>query len=49
VEARGELTRGMLVVDVRPQPAGPANARIATDVSVGEVRQYIDRTLKQAT
>jgi inosine-uridine nucleoside N-ribohydrolase len=49
VETRGELTRGMLVVDVRPQPTGPANARIATDVSVGEVRQYIDRTLKQAT
>jgi len=48
IETRGELTRGMMVVDTRPQPAGPANARIATDVSVGEVRQYIERTLKNA-
>ncbi|MDB5312232.1 MAG: nucleoside hydrolase [Gemmataceae bacterium] len=48
VEARGELTRGMMVVDTRPQPAGPANARVATDVSVGEVRQYIDRILNGA-
>ncbi len=48
VETLGELTRGMLVVDVRPTPAGPPTARVATDVSVGEVRQYIDRTLKAA-
>ncbi|MFO0798080.1 MAG: nucleoside hydrolase [Gemmataceae bacterium] len=48
VEVRGELTRGMLVVDVRPKPAGPPTARVATDVSVGEVRQYIERTLKAA-
>lgn len=48
VEARGDLTRGMLVVDVRPTPAGPPTARVATDVAVGEVRQYIERTLKSA-
>lgn len=48
IETRGELTRGMMVVDTRPQPAGPANARIATDVSVGEVRQYMERILKSA-
>jgi inosine-uridine nucleoside N-ribohydrolase len=48
VETRGELTRGMMVVDTRPQPSGPATARVATDVSVGEVRQYIDRILKAA-
>lgn len=48
VETRGDLTRGMLVVDVRPNPAGPPTARVATDVSVGEVRQYIERTLKAA-
>jgi purine nucleosidase len=48
VEARGDLTRGMLVVDVRPTPAGPPTARVATDVAVGEVRQYIERTLKAA-
>ena len=48
VESRGELTRGMMVVDTRPQPAGPTNSRVATDVSVGEVRQYIERILKNA-
>jgi inosine-uridine nucleoside N-ribohydrolase len=48
IETRGELTRGMMVVDTRNQPAGPANARVATEVSVGEVRQYIDRILKNA-
>jgi len=48
VETRGELTHGMLVVDTRPTPVGPANAHVATDVSVGEVRQYMDRILKNA-
>jgi inosine-uridine nucleoside N-ribohydrolase len=48
VETRGELTRGMTVVDARPNPAGPANARVATAVAVPEVRQYIDRILKGA-
>lgn len=48
VETRGELTRGMMVVDTRSRPAGPPNARIATDVLVAEVRQYIDRILKAA-
>ena len=48
IETRGELTRGMMVVDTRIRTVGPANARIATDVSVGEVRQYIDRILKAA-
>jgi len=49
VEARGDLTRGMLVVDSRAQPAGPPNARVVTDVLVGEVRHYIERILKGAT
>lgn len=49
VEARGDLTRGMTVVDTRPTPAGPPNARIAADVAVAEVRQYITRILKGAT
>ncbi len=48
VETRGELTRGMVVVDTRPHPVGPANVQLATGVSVGEVRQYIDRILRQA-
>lgn len=49
VETRGELTRGMTVVDVRANPAGTPNTRVATGVAVGEVRQYIERTLNNAT
>ncbi|MCE9561665.1 MAG: nucleoside hydrolase [Planctomycetes bacterium] len=49
VETRGELTRGMTVVDARPTPALPPNSRVATSVSVAEVRSYILKTLKQAT
>jgi inosine-uridine nucleoside N-ribohydrolase len=49
IETRGELTRGMLVVDVRPQVTRPPNVRIATDVIVGDVRQYITRTLNSAS
>ena len=49
VESRGELTRGMTVVDTRPQPAGPANARVVNDVAVADVRHYMERILKQAT
>jgi inosine-uridine nucleoside N-ribohydrolase len=48
VETRGELTRGMTVVDTRPAPAAGPNARIATGVAVAEVRAYIDRTLRAA-
>lgn len=47
VETMGELTRGMLVVDARGQPTGPPNVQIATGAAIGEVRQYIDRILKQ--
>lgn len=49
VETRGVLTRGMTVVDTRPTPAGPANARVATGVAVADVREYILKTLKNAT
>ena len=48
VETRGELTRGMMVVDSRPRPAGAANVQLATGAAIGEVRQYIERILKQA-
>lgn len=48
VETRGELTRGMTVVDARPTPAGGPNARVATGVAVADVREYIIRTLNQA-
>jgi inosine-uridine nucleoside N-ribohydrolase len=48
VETRGELTRGMTVIDTRSSPAGAPNARVATGVAVTEVREYIQRTLKAA-
>ena len=47
VETKGELTRGMLVVDAR-KGAGRANALIGTDAAVGEISQYVTRILKQA-
>jgi len=49
VETRGELTRGMTVIDARATPSFPPNSRVATSVSVSEVRNYILKTLKQAT
>jgi len=48
VETHGILTRGMLVVDARPQPQGPPNAHLAVNAAIGEVRQYMERILKQA-
>jgi inosine-uridine nucleoside N-ribohydrolase len=48
VETRGDLTRGMTVIDSRPSPAAGPNARVATGVAVPEVRAYIERTLKAA-
>jgi inosine-uridine nucleoside N-ribohydrolase len=49
VETRGELTRGMTVIDTRSSPMGPPTARVATGVAVQDVREYILRTLKGAT
>ena len=49
VETRGALTRGMTVIDTRPTPAGAANARVATGVAVADVREYILKTLSNAT
>jgi inosine-uridine nucleoside N-ribohydrolase len=46
VEVRGELTRGMSVVDNRPQPAAVPNVDLALDVDTAAVRAYIDRTLR---
>jgi inosine-uridine nucleoside N-ribohydrolase len=47
VEVRGELTRGMSVVDARATPAGPANVDLATGIDVTAVRDYIGRTLRR--
>jgi len=49
VETRGELTRGMTVVDVRPERKGQANVDLAVDLDIGPVRQYIERVLRQTT
>jgi inosine-uridine nucleoside N-ribohydrolase len=49
VEIRGELTRGMTVVDQRPWRTAAANIDLAVDVDVPAVRGYIERTLRQAT
>jgi inosine-uridine nucleoside N-ribohydrolase len=49
VETKGELTRGMRVVDARPTPTGTPNARLATGIGVQDIREYILKTLKNAT
>ena len=49
VETKGELTRGMTVIDARPNPIGAPNCRLATGVAVADIREYILRTLKGAT
>lgn len=46
VETKGELTRGMLVVDERVQLASPPNVHLATEAAIGEIRQWIERILK---
>lgn len=48
VETQGELTRGATVVDARPNPAGPPNVELATDVDAVAVRDYINQTLRRA-
>jgi inosine-uridine nucleoside N-ribohydrolase len=45
VETRGELTRGMSVVDARPEHQAQANVDLATGVEVQAVRDYIRRVL----
>ncbi len=48
VETRGELTRGMLVVDERAIGASPPNAMLATEAAIGEIRQWMERILKHS-
>lgn len=40
VETRGELTRGMSVVDARPNAPGPANVDMGVSVDLAAVRRY---------
>jgi inosine-uridine nucleoside N-ribohydrolase len=49
VETKGELTRGMTVIDARPGATGTPNTRVANLAAVQDIREYIFRTLKNAT
>jgi inosine-uridine nucleoside N-ribohydrolase len=46
VETRGELTRGMMVVDQRPWEQGLPNVDMAMEVDGPMVRGYLERVLK---
>lgn len=48
VETRGELTRGMLVVDARKGASRPT-ALVGVETAVGEVRQWVNRVLERAS
>jgi inosine-uridine nucleoside N-ribohydrolase len=48
VETRGEITRGMSVVDVRPNPAEKPNVHLAVGVDVSSVHDYVNETLSRA-
>ncbi|HEV2947733.1 MAG TPA: nucleoside hydrolase, partial [Gemmataceae bacterium] len=45
VETRGDLTRGMSVIDARSEPKEEANVDLATKVDVASVRKYMESTL----
>jgi inosine-uridine nucleoside N-ribohydrolase len=47
VETRGDLTRGMSVIDVRPEQRDPANVELGIGVDVAQVRKYMERVLSQ--
>lgn len=48
VETRGELTRGMSVVDARARRSGTPNVELALSVDVEAVRAYMNHTLARA-
>ena len=48
VETRGELTRGMTVVDARPNASEKPNVHLGVGVDSSAVRAYIDDTLGRA-
>jgi inosine-uridine nucleoside N-ribohydrolase len=48
VELRGELTRGMSVMDTRPSPGGSPNVDLVTGVDVVGVRDYIHAILSRS-
>jgi inosine-uridine nucleoside N-ribohydrolase len=48
VELRGDLTRGMSVVDTRPSPGGSPNVDLVTGVDIVGVRDYIHSILARS-
>jgi inosine-uridine nucleoside N-ribohydrolase len=48
VELRGELTRGMSVVDQRPWRTATPNVHLAMEVDAQAARAYMDRVLQRA-
>ncbi|OWK38707.1 nucleoside hydrolase [Fimbriiglobus ruber] len=48
IETKGDLTRGMMVVDARRSATSRPNALIGVEAAVGEIRQYINRILTDA-
>ncbi|HEY1377591.1 MAG TPA: nucleoside hydrolase [Gemmataceae bacterium] len=48
VETRGELTRGMIVVDARVNAPEKPNVHLGVGVDVSAVHEYIDETLGRA-
>ncbi len=48
VETRGDLTRGMSVIDTRSESKEEANVDLATKVDVAFVRKYMESTLSLA-
>lgn len=45
VETRGELTRGMCVIDQRPSASARPNVELVVNLDAGQARQYVARTL----
>jgi inosine-uridine nucleoside N-ribohydrolase len=48
VETKGQITRGMTVVDDRGLASVAPNAQLATGAAIGEIRQWIEQVLKAA-
>jgi inosine-uridine nucleoside N-ribohydrolase len=48
VETRGELTRGMSVIDARTWRRHTPNAELAVGVDTTAVRDYVQRVLRQS-
>lgn len=46
IEVRGELTRGMTVIDSRPTSKSTPNVDLAVGINVAAVREYIHRVLQ---